>query len=79
MVEKPQHHHVAVPNMTHDEDMEPQLEESRRIRMEIEDKLSRADETAGEMARMLRRIAAAIDRNPRTWDELFGAQERERQ
>jgi len=41
------------------------------VRDEVEVKRQRAEETAGEMSRILRRIAEAIDRNPQSWDSLF--------
>ena len=48
-----------------------QLQHSRSVRDEVEVKRQRAEETAGEMSRILRRIAEAIDRNPQSWDSLF--------
>lgn len=55
-----------------------QLEHSRHLRQEAERTMERAEETTGEMAGVLRRIAEAMDRNPRSWDELFRSNRRER-
>jgi hypothetical protein len=55
-----------------DEVVEAQLQESRRTRADIEMKRLRADTVANDMARVLRRIAAAVEKNPQTWDDLFG-------
>jgi hypothetical protein len=62
-----------------DEELEAQLVESRNLRREAEVKVKRAEETVVDMSRILRRIAAAMDRNPQTWDSLFdGEQQRKR-
>jgi hypothetical protein len=54
-----------------DEELEAQLVESRNLRKEAEGKVKRAEETAVDMSRILRRIAEAMDRNPQSWDALF--------
>lgn len=53
------------------EDVHIQLAESQELRKAAEEKVVRAEQTAGEMSRVLRRIAEAMDRNPQTWDDLF--------
>ena len=53
------------------DDVRQQLAESLQLRQEAENKAIRADRSASEMARVLRRIAEAMDRNPNSWDELF--------
>jgi hypothetical protein len=53
-----------------------QLAESAEIRGDAEVKRQRAEETASEMSRILRRLAEAIDRNPQSWDALLGRRER---
>lgn len=62
---------IAEPEPVSREEIHAQLRESRRLREEAEGKSERADQTAGEMAKILRRIAAAMDRNPQSWDDLF--------
>ncbi len=57
------------------EDVQRQLEESKAIREDAESKHVRAEQTAGEMSKVLRRIAEAMDRNPKSWDDLFDRRE----
>lgn len=66
MVEKPQIN-PDVPDV----ELHQQLADSRLMRAEAEQKLERADATASEVANIFRRLAAAIDRNPQTWDALL--------
>lgn len=53
------------------EEVAEQLRRSLALREEAEAKHEKAEETATEMSRVLRRIASAIDRNPQSWDALF--------
>lgn len=62
---------VVVTELPSDEELEEQLRESKRRQHEAHQVIERADETASEMAKVLRRLAAAIDRNPQSWDSLF--------
>lgn len=55
-----------------DDAVEAQLQESRRTRADVEVRRLRADTVANDMARVLRRIATAMENNPKTWDDLFG-------
>lgn len=67
----------AAPSVIVDEqDVEQQLIESRRIREEATATTERADVAIGEMSRILRRIAGAIERNPQSWDDLFDGKSR---
>jgi hypothetical protein len=59
------------PNPLADEELEAQLVESRKLREQANVKVKRAEETAVDMSRILRRIAEAMDRNPQSWDALF--------
>lgn len=68
---------VAIPEPVTDEAVAAQLQESRRLVAEAEVKHQRADQTASEMARILRRIAAAMERNPNSWDDLFDGPRKE--
>jgi hypothetical protein len=54
-----------------DEELEAQLTTSRKLREEADVVVKRAEETASDMSRILRRIASAMDRNPQSWDALF--------
>lgn len=71
MGDKPQANDVGVAEPPTDDELAEQLRVSRAVRADAEAKRERADETAGEMSRVLRRIAAAMDRNPQSWDALF--------
>jgi len=53
------------------EEVAAALRRSLALREEAEARHERAEETAGEMSRVLKRIAEAIDRNPQSWDALF--------
>ena len=48
------------------------IHRSRLARTEADQKIERAERTVDEVTGMLRRLAAAIDRNPQTWDDLLG-------
>jgi hypothetical protein len=65
--------HVGIPERIIGQEVRKQLDESRKIRADAEGTLDRAEATASEMSKVLRKIAAALDRNPQTWDDLFGA------
>lgn len=62
---------VVAPEAIIADEVRTQLAESQKLRAEAEKKVERAEATAGEMSKILRRIAAAMDDNPRSWDELF--------
>lgn len=67
---------VEAPEPVTAEEVAAALEQSRRLRQEAEVKVEEAEKTVGEMSRVLRRIAAAMERNPRSWDELFDGRTR---
>ncbi len=62
---------VGIPEPPSREDVEAQLRESQEIRAVAEAKVVQAEHTATEMSQVLRKLAATIDRNPKSWDELF--------
>lgn len=62
---------TAAPEPITDEAVAAQLQISRQLVAEAEVTHQRAEESASEMARVLRRIAAAMERNPQSWDDLF--------
>jgi hypothetical protein len=53
------------------EEVAEQLRRAQAVRQEAEGKIERAEATASEMSRILKRLASAIDRNPQSWDELL--------
>lgn len=67
---------VAPPEVIIAEEVRNQLAESQKLRAEAEAKVDRAEATASEMSKILRRIARAIDDNPQTWDALLGRESR---
>jgi hypothetical protein len=53
------------------EEVAEALRQSQLLREEAGRVQQRAESTASEMSRVLRKLAAAIDRNPQSWDSLF--------
>ena len=71
MGEKAHKNGVGIPEPPNREQVEAQLRESQEIRAVAEKKVVQAEQTANEMSQILRKLAATIDRNPKSWDELF--------
>jgi hypothetical protein len=67
----------AVPPETNAE-LRTQLTDSKHLREEAEGKLVKAELQVKEMSGVLRRIAQAMESNPQSWDELFGARVKKR-
>lgn len=53
------------------EEVRTQIDESRILRKDANEKVAKAEESVSEMTNILRRIAQVIDSNPHTWDDLF--------
>ena len=60
-----------------DEQVDSALQISQRVRDEAEPKIERAEVPASEVSGLLRRLSEAMDRNPRSWDDLFTGKRRE--
>lgn len=69
-------HDAETPKTPTSEEVAAQLEASFHVKREGEIKAVRAEETAGDMSRILKRIAEAMDRNPTSWDALFTERKR---
>jgi type II secretory pathway component PulF len=70
------HSSVETPDPSAGTELTEQLAHSKRVQEEALGKIVKVDEQVGEMAKILRKIASAMDRNPTSWDELFLGQER---
>lgn len=61
-----------------DEDVSAVLSEAKQARKTAEQSAQRAETQVQAAVGVLRRIAEALERNPTTWDDLLGADRRER-
>lgn len=75
-MDESQKQNAVLPEPPSDKELAEQLERSRQLVAEAEIKHQRADDTVSDMAKTLRRIAAAMNRNPESWDDLFLKRER---
>lgn len=64
--------HVVLPEGPSPEEVATTLKQSDVVKQDAEQKRQRAEDSATEAANILRRLVAALDRNPQTWDQLFG-------
>lgn len=62
---------AAPPRPATDDEVSSILADSQKKRDEAHQVVQRADDTAADMSRILRRIAKAMDSNPTSWDTLF--------